>query len=897
MISSVTGWRKNLLKCCLSIFCHEYVMAMSFLYLLSHILTDIGYFCSQLYMKKNYIRNIFVGASFIFVLSSAIMNAGGPPGGFSNAPSENSCTNCHGGTIITSSNANLANIRLTSGFHGGGYLPDSTYTIELTFKQTGKVKFGFEITCLDKNNSPIGTLSATNSRVGKVTASINSQTRQYIEHTSAGTAQVATDSTRWVFTWKAPSTNVGKVSFHAAVMATNNNGNDDPGDIVYGKRFDISPSSFLPVAIASTLDSVTCTNYTVQLKSTSTGSPTSYNWKLFGGSPTGSTAQNPTVSYASPGTKLAILTVKNSYGSSEPDTFKINVTASPAAIITNGTVGSVCKGDSLLLNANTGTSITYLWLHNNKTSRTLYVKDTGNYKVKVTSTTTGCTATSAAFRLNWYNTPTISISKVSSNDTFCNGYNETLTATGSTIDSVYWYVDGVLSRRTKTLSTLFSGSTTVNITAVAKSATNCKSPSSNVVKLIVRPKIYPSVFSSSKTTSTINLNWKKTAGIISTTYALNKVNYNPTTSDSTLALTGLLPNTSYDITIRSKQSSPCLSSDTTIIIKTNACSNLSYSIDFATRACKGSIMKATVKNLYKSKYSISFNNNPYTSDTVYNFTAQKSDSLLINIIDSLSPTCPALIEKIGYQVDTLTDKDTGSVIKFTAKICDNSYLYSIKPGYTTYSFYKNNLLVNSGATSSFMFANLVNGDKLTAIGKINTCDKVFGPVTISLSSKPAAAYTFTRSWKTYTFNATDNALSEYKWFAGTSALGTGNPLVSDFTAFNNSNVSVKLISKNSAGCVDSSSQNLTIPNFSSITDVQNNGFKVYPNPFGDMISIESLSEQYEIQIVNSVGQIVFADQIKNGVETIHTSDWSNGMYYIIIRDANHQLSSFKFVKQ
>jgi hypothetical protein len=856
----------------------------------------MSYFASQIYMKKIYLRNILTGLAFILVLSSAIMSASGPGGGYSNAPSESNCTSCHGGSIITSSNSNLANIRLNGGFTGNGYIPDSTYTMELTFKQSGKSKFGFEVTCLDRNNSPIGTLTAPNSRVSKTTATISSQTREYIQHTMSGTTQISTDSTRWVFTWKAPATNVGKVTFHLVVMAANNNGTNDAGDIVYGKKFDILPSALIPVADASSLDSVTCTNYIVSLKGKGTASPTSYSWKLTGGSPSSSTSQDPTVVYSTAGTKLAILTVKNAKGVSQPDTLRINVSASPAASILNGASASICRNDSLQVNANAGANLTYQWQPNNKTLRSIYLSDTGNYRVKVTNTTNGCAATSNNFRLNWYDNPAISISKTAVSDSFCGGYSETLTATGTLIDSVHWYVNGVLSRRTKTASTVFSGNTSALITAVAKSATGCKSILSNQVRLIVSPKLLATDFVSSKTTSTIGLRWKKAPGTGAMTYSLNKVNYAPTNTDTTLQLSGLNPNTTYNITIRSAQARPCLNGDTTISIKTNSCSNLSYILDFNPRACKGAVMKATVKNLYNAKFSISYNNQPYTTDTVFFFTAIQSDSLYLNIIDSLSPTCAPLTESIAYHVDTLADPDTGSLIRFTANLCENAYLYTIKPVYTSYDFYKNNVLVNSGTSASFMFTGLATGDKLTAVGKINTCEKVYGPVSIIVNSKPASGYTFARNWKSYTFTANDNSHAQYQWYTGNTLLGTTNPLTVDFTTYNNSSVTVKMVAKSAANCIDSSSQTITVPNFSSVNSFNNPGFTLYPNPFGTQLTILVPETDCTIEVISSIGQVFYETRAGAGACHIQTTEWPSGIYHILIRDSQNGISTYKLVK-
>ncbi len=845
-------------------------------------------------MNKIYLRNLLIGLSFIVVLTSAIMNASGPPGGYSNAPSESNCTSCHTSSLITS--GTLWNgVRLENNFTGNGYIPDSTYNLMVSFKQSGKVKWGFQVTVLDANNAPVGTLNASGSRDQKVTATVGSATRQYIEHTSTGNQSVATDSTNWPFTWKAPSTNVGKVKFYVVVMAANNNSSDDAGDIVYAKTFEVSPSTLLPTADASSSNTVFCQNTPVQLTGSGTNSPTTYNWKLVGGNPSTSTSQNPTVNYSTIGVKQAILTVKNSKGTSFPDTFTFTVAASPAASITNGTAGSVCKGDSILLTANFATGVTYQWQHNNATTRSVYVKDTGSYRVKVTNTA-GCATTSAAYKLSHYAIPTISIARSGNSDSVCTPSSVTFAATGTSIDSLHWYVDGKLKDRNKLVNYPLTIFANTSVYAIAKSINGCKSVASNAINLVSFEKLTLSGISISKTTSTINLAWKKPANVSFVNYSLNKINFNSSTTDSTLELTGLTPNTKYDITLRAFQPGPCGFTDTTISVTTNACSNLSFTIDFFDRACRGTELTARVLDLFKAKYSLSFNGGAYSQDTIYKFTPTTSDTLVISIIDSLSPTCPAIIEKRGYTIDQPVDISTASTAK-NASGCVSSYTMKVVPGYIFYDFYKNNTLVNTTTDSSYTFTGLQTGDQLTCTGRFNTCSKSYGPITYTVNPKPVATYTFTRNWKTYTFTATNNTNAVYNWKVGSTVLGSTSTLIKDMTAYNNANIDVKLYTETSLGCKDSSTQNIDVPNFSDIKTIGAGKVKVYPNPFGKSLKIEALSGTYNISVVDNVGKSVYNDNMNGNFIEINTSAWAVGVYYITLTNEMDENLKLVFVKE
>ena len=848
-------------------------------------------------MSKFYIRNIFIGLSFVIVLSSAIMNASGPGGGNSNAPGEQNCTNsgCHGGSLITSGST-WNNVRLTGNFTGNGYIPDSTYDIMVSHKHSGKSKFGFQVTVLDQSNNPIGTLTAVGSRNSKTTYNVNGQTRQYIQHTNTGTSQISTDSTNWVFQWKAPSTNVGKVTFYVVVMAANNNGTNDAGDLVHAKTFEVGPSSLLPTASASSSNTTFCTNSGIQLLGSGTNSPTSYSWSMPGGNPTSSTAQNPTVSYFSPGIKNAILTVRNAKGVSKPDTFKITVVPSPPASILNGSAGSICAGDSLLLSANNASGITWQWQHNNASSRTIYIKDTTiSYRVKTTSVSTGCTALSGPFKLSWYDLPSVSITRSGTTDSVCYPNNITFTASGSLIDSVIWYLDGNVVQRSKSLTFSHNGLSNYSVQAMAKSTNGCKSSMSNSIDMKVYNKIKPSGISFSKTTNSINLAWDKNPNFSMVHYSLNKVNFQSTDTDSTHVLTGLNPNTKYDITLRAFQAGPCGFFDTTFSITTNACSNISYIVDYSDRTCRGNQINVTVRELFKAKYSISFNNNPFGQDTTFQFTPNQSDSFTITIIDSLNPTCPPIVERRGYTIDVPVDTSSASTAKNISS-CANSYKMTLPAGYIFYDYYKNNVLVTSSSDSSFTFNSLITGDKLSAVGRSNTCSKSYGPVNFTLNPSPIAGFDFSRNWKTYTFTADSSTYPLYRWKANSGIIGSTSSFQRDMSDFNNSLITVSLYVENSFGCKDSSSQSVDVPNFSSINQVNNGILSIYPNPVNDVLNIDSKIDGYSIEIVDQIGRQIYFLESGSNQMIISTADWTAGIYHIIIRNDGKEIVKSSFIK-
>ncbi|MDB4174483.1 hypothetical protein N9811_06750, partial [Bacteroidia bacterium] len=167
-------------------------------------------------MKKNHTPKFIITAvailGLLFISLPSKTNTGGPPASYTNAPitsttQEANCTSCHPGTLQTSG-TNYNNISFNGNFTGGGYIPDSTYTLTLSYTHSGKSKFGYQLTCLDDNNGMAGSFATLtgNNKSSMVSGTVGGGVRQYMRHTSAGTVGTG-GSASWSFSWTAPSNN------------------------------------------------------------------------------------------------------------------------------------------------------------------------------------------------------------------------------------------------------------------------------------------------------------------------------------------------------------------------------------------------------------------------------------------------------------------------------------------------------------------------------------------------------------------------------------------------------------------------------------------------------------------------------------------------------------------
>ncbi|MEN9302294.1 MAG: hypothetical protein RL264_723 [Bacteroidota bacterium] len=154
-------------------------------------------------------------------------------------------------------------------------------------------------------------------------------------------------------------------------------------------------------SFTSTPTGTACTGQTVTYTSTSTGSPTSYSWTFAGGTPATSTAQNPTVTYATSGTYNVSLTVSNTQGNNTSNqTNYITVNQTPT--ITGSTPADRCGNGTVSLSAS-GSAGTLSWfaaatggtaLGTGATFTTPSISTTTTYYVSTTAN--GCTSARTA---------------------------------------------------------------------------------------------------------------------------------------------------------------------------------------------------------------------------------------------------------------------------------------------------------------------------------------------------------------------------------------------------------------------------------------------------------------------------------------------------------------------
>lgn len=184
-------------------------------------------------MKKFYHLTFALGTAGVLFFAGIDSDNG--KAGATGSPGENNCRNCHSTYALNSS---LGSIAISSTMTNWEYVPGQTYQISVTVAQTGKNLFGLGFEALLPSGANAGTLTAgTGTTIKNATVSGNS--RRNVVHQLNGGASAGTHT--FTFTWAAPATDVGPITFYAAGDACNGNGSDT-GDYVYTSSQVVNPA-------------------------------------------------------------------------------------------------------------------------------------------------------------------------------------------------------------------------------------------------------------------------------------------------------------------------------------------------------------------------------------------------------------------------------------------------------------------------------------------------------------------------------------------------------------------------------------------------------------------------------------------------------------------------------
>lgn len=767
----------------------------------------------------------------------AYTSVNGPDPGYTGAPGENgNCTSCHSGSATTSSSS----IKLKT--HQSAttleYLPDSTYTITVDFNPSSGSKYGFQATALINSSSRMaGTFTITNSTATKsASATFNSNTRYYVEHTNNGTS-----SKTWSFDWKAPSTNVGDIVFYVAANAANGTGSSS-GDAIHTNSFTFKPSSKLPTAsIVSPSTSVNvCVGDSLAFSGGGTNSPTSYKWTINGGTPSTSTLQNPKVQFKTVGNYSVRLSVANAFGVSTEVVRNISVKAIPADSIAVTGAKTICEGDSVKLTAAVGAK--YEW-STGETTPIIYAKTSGNYTVKV-SNNFGCAVTSKPVVIKVLDKPKVTLTRTYGSDEICEYDSLVFEATSGA--STYTFYNGK-SMVQQSASHIYTAKNLVPgnhiFYVLLKDSNGCQSDTSAKFAITVTEQLAaPTITCGTPTTNTVTLNWNAVSGAASYEVSADTGKTWTNTTNVTYTVGGLKADENVRVQVRAVSNNVCKTGlVASVTCKSLPCSQLTYNIFADTMLCRGDSALIRFDNLSSPTYYIRLNGEAASKQTTYFFSPLTADTTLqFALYDSLKPNCPPIEHNFRIRTDELPPL-TIDADKFT--YCENESVKLLAgAGYAQYRFYRNNSLVGRQTNPDFEYTGINDKDTLHVVAEtVNGCETASTKRIIDVVRRTNPGFTYTSDKLVLNFSDTTKLATNRKWNFGDGESSTDmNPTHTYASA---GQYTVWLYTTNREGCTDSVSKTLNV----STVGVQEwnhlQQVNIYPVPFQSEVNITVTAKQ------------------------------------------------------
>lgn len=165
--------------------------------------------------------------------------------GKTGSPGEGDCTDCHSSYALDSGPGSVS--ISSSDLTNWEYVPGTTYHITVTVTHSGRSAFGLGFEALQSSGANAGTLTAgTGTHTTNATVSGNSRTN-IVQSNGGGTG--TSGSHAFSFTWVAPATNVGNVTFYCSGMACNSTtgSSNEASDYVYSGSQVVTPSTTIGV--------------------------------------------------------------------------------------------------------------------------------------------------------------------------------------------------------------------------------------------------------------------------------------------------------------------------------------------------------------------------------------------------------------------------------------------------------------------------------------------------------------------------------------------------------------------------------------------------------------------------------------------------------------------------
>jgi hypothetical protein len=527
-----------------------------------------------------------------------------------------------------------------------------------------------------------------------------------------------------------------------------------PGSLV---SITLNASNYPLASINNGNTSAICQGSSVLLLA-NTGSGLSYQWKNNGTNISGATSSSYTANAA--GSYTVVVTNSNGCSATSSAT-TVTVSSLPTATITSGGSTTICQGSSVVLNANTGTGLTYQWKNNGTnisgaTSSSHSANAAGSYTVVVTNSN-GCSATSAAKTVSINTLPLATVNSTGAT-TFCQGNSVVLNAnTGSGL-TYQWKNNG--TNITGATSSSYTANAAGSYSVVVTNSSGC-SATSTATSVTINSLPTATITAVGATTfcqgNSVVLN-ANTGSALIYQWKNNGTNISGATSSSYTA------NAAGSYTVVITNSNGCSATSTATTVTISSLPTATITSGGSTTICQGNSVVLYANTGSGLTYQWKNNGTNITGATSSSYTANAAGSYSVVVTNSIG--CSATSTATSATINSLPTASITAVGATT--FCQgNSVVLYANTGSALIYQWKNNGTIISGATSSSYTANAA-GSYSVVVTNSNGCSATSTATTVTISSLPTATITSGGSTSicqgsTVVLNANTGTGLTYQW--------------------------------------------------------------------------------------------------------------------------------------
>lgn len=725
------------------------------------------------------------------------------------------------------------------------------------------------------------------------------------------------------------------------VVVTNSNGCIDSSNTIT-LVVNALPSATITPASATTF----CIGGSVVLNA-NTGGGLTYQWRKDGTNISGATSVSYTANTS--GTYKVIVTNSNAcYDSSSVVNAVVN--SLPSATATAASATTFCQGGSVVINANTGSGLTYQWRKDGANisaanSSSYTATTSGSYKVVVTNST-ACSDSSSAVVVTVNSLPTATATAASAT-TFCQGGSVVLNANSGSGLTYQWRKDGVNISAATSISYTANGGGNYKVIV---SNTNGCIDSSNTITVTVNPLPTAAITPSGATTfcqgNSVLINANTGSGL-SYQWRKDGNNIGGALSSSYIASTSGV----YKVIITN--SNGCIDSSNTVTVSVNSLPSATITPGGATTFCQGGSVTLAANSGSGLNYQWRKDGIDISGATGISFNASASGNYKVVVtnangcIDSSSALTVVVNSRPGATItasgslsfcqggSVTLNANTGSGLSYqwkqnglnisgansasyTANSAGNYTVVvnnitnctdsssavtvvvnplpnaTITPtGDTTFCI-GGNVILNANAGTNLNYQWKLNGNNISnantisynansagsyqvVVSNANSCKDSSRAITVTVKPLPISPIISLNVLK-----LTTTSTGNYQWFRNDTAIS--GAINNNYDITQKGTYKLKITDVNGCSAI---SNTITISNVGIRSGIIDYPFSVYPNPSDNIIVIEGISvdeTEVSFMIINALGEIVKVGNITKQKTEIEISDLAKGVYLVRIGD-------------